>query len=108
MGPGFVVLSVWLMGYPSPAVDARTGAGDPVLNVDVVLAPTAMVAATTCVVNYCNIDITWSDVASLTSGRTLAGVIVTKDDVDAMETDISALNPATRVLYFSAHSFTVD
>lgn len=94
------------MGYPSPAVDTRTGAGDPVLNADVVLTPTAMVAATTCVVDYCNIDITWSDMASLTLGRTLAGVVATKDDVDATETNVSALNPATGVLYFSAHSFT--
>ena len=94
------------MGYPSPAVDTRMGAGDPVLNADVVLTPTAMVAATTCVVDYCNIDITWSDMASLTLGRTLAGVVATKDDVDATETNVSALNPATGVLYFSAHSFT--
>jgi len=42
------------MGYPSPVVDVRTGAGDPVLNADVVLANTAVVVATACVVDYCN------------------------------------------------------
>ena len=45
------------MGYPSPAVDVRTGAGDPVLNADVVLANAAAVVVATaaaCVVDYCN------------------------------------------------------
>ncbi|KIM64421.1 hypothetical protein SCLCIDRAFT_1213259 [Scleroderma citrinum Foug A] len=78
------------MGYPSPAVDVRTGAGDPVLNADVVLANAAAVVVATAaawVVDF-------------------AGVVAVEDAVDATVTDDAVLDPATGVLYRSAYSFS--
>jgi len=93
------------MGYPSPVVDERTGAGDPVLNADVVLlVGTAVAVATACVVDYCN-DMTWLNV-TLASRRTFASVVAVEDVVDAMDTDAAVLDPATGVLYLSAYSFS--
>lgn len=50
-GPGLVELSVWLIGYPSPGVDVRTSAGEPLLNADVAAVDAAVVAG---VVVVCN------------------------------------------------------
>ena len=61
-GPGFVVFRVWLMGYPSPVDDVSTGAENPVLIADVVLADTASAVVTACTVVYCE-DMTSLDLA---------------------------------------------
>lgn len=79
-GPGLVVASIWLMGYPSPVVEVRTGADEPVLN--------ALVVVDTAV------------------GVIPAGLaeVVAIDAVDVPAVVVIA--PVAGVLYLSAYSFS--